>query len=399
MNALLRMTHGRGGTRLKRIVVAVPHCADPKGDPRSIDLLWLAIFLLIPLLVGRFAVPTAAPRETAIDTSRLLEKPPVVLEKPPIPVAKPIVREARRPEPVALRPAPPSETPPPPRPAEMAKTADRPRTAAQPPEEAYRPAIGRASAPRMEADQTFRPQLSRQRMPENDASQTVSPARFRREVMPARESNAAVSTITRTRSAALPEFQAGEGKAAPARFRREALPTLASNAAASTITRTRVVALPQFQAGAGIATPSRRLLVAQTTPVGEEESRPSASRRGRRLETADDGAAPRPVATRERGTSTGASDARGEASLGLARGVSLESLEICSSPGAEEDGIRAVLSAVGSRQSCSDAKGAFQFKGTQRISSFNLIIVPVKGRKPSNRCEELENAYRCLKAR
>jgi hypothetical protein len=75
------------------------------------------------------------------------------------------------------------------------------------------------------------------------------------------------------------------------------------------------------------------------------------------------------------------------------------SLEICASTQEEEDDIKAVLGVVGSRQSCTDEKGEFRFRGTKRISSFNLMIYPGKGRRPSNRCEELENAYRCLKAR
>ena len=106
----------------------------------------------------------------------------------------------------------------------------------------------------------------------------------------------------------------------------------------------------------------------------------------------------RVVATRERSTvSGGGADGESSSSVGLVRGLSLMSLEICSSPQKQEEAIKAVLSVVGSRQSCSDEMGEFQFKGTQRISSFNLMIYPSKGRRPSNRCEELDNAYKCLK--
>jgi hypothetical protein len=106
----------------------------------------------------------------------------------------------------------------------------------------------------------------------------------------------------------------------------------------------------------------------------------------------------RVVATRERSkVSGGGGEGEGASSVGLVRGVTLMSLEICSSPKKQEDDIKAILSVVGSRPSCADEKGEFQFKGTQRISSFNLMIYPSKGRKPSNRCEELENAYKCLK--
>jgi hypothetical protein len=106
---------------------------------------------------------------------------------------------------------------------------------------------------------------------------------------------------------------------------------------------------------------------------------------------------PRIVASRERGTVTGAADGEAETSIGLSRGISLMSLEICSSPQQEEDDIKSVMNVVGSRHSCRNEKGEFQFKGTKRISSFNLMIFPVKGRRPTNRCEELEYAYRCLK--
>jgi hypothetical protein len=109
--------------------------------------------------------------------------------------------------------------------------------------------------------------------------------------------------------------------------------------------------------------------------------------------------APRTVTSRERSKLAAGEAGLSATSIGLARGVSLQSLEICSSPQLQEEGIMAILRVVGSRQSCTDGKGEFQFKGTKRISSFNLMIFPSPGRKPSNRCEELENAYKCLKTR
>jgi hypothetical protein len=83
---------------------------------------------------------------------------------------------------------------------------------------------------------------------------------------------------------------------------------------------------------------------------------------------------------------------------GMSR-VSYEDLGICASTQEKDEAIKAVLSVVGSRQSCTDEKGEFQFRGTKRISSFDVIIYPANGRKPANQCEELKNAYRCLKAR
>jgi hypothetical protein len=103
------------------------------------------------------------------------------------------------------------------------------------------------------------------------------------------------------------------------------------------------------------------------------------------------------VASRGRGNAAGGVGDETGSSVGMTRGISLMSLDICSSPQEEEEHIRAVLGVVGSRHSCVDGKGEFQFKGTKRISSFNLMIYPAKGRRPSNRCEELEYAYNCLK--
>jgi hypothetical protein len=112
-----------------------------------------------------------------------------------------------------------------------------------------------------------------------------------------------------------------------------------------------------------------------------------------------DTTAPRISAQRERSQPSGSSTGEAPAAGGLHRGVSLTSLQICSGTRLEEEAIRTVLALVGSRQSCNDGNGEFRFTGTQRISSFNLIIYPTRGRTPSNRCEELDNAYRCLKSR
>jgi hypothetical protein len=85
------------------------------------------------------------------------------------------------------------------------------------------------------------------------------------------------------------------------------------------------------------------------------------------------------------------------APIALDRGVSLATLKICATSQLQEDAIKSVMSVVGSRQKCSNEKGTFQFKGTQRVSSFNLIVFPNRGREPSHRCEELDYAYTCLK--
>jgi len=111
------------------------------------------------------------------------------------------------------------------------------------------------------------------------------------------------------------------------------------------------------------------------------------------------GIAPHIAPARERGPAPGTGEAGVPGSVGMIRGISLMSLDICSSPQEEEDDIKAVLNVIGLKKSCTSEKGEFQFTGTQRISSFNLIIFPAKGRKPSNRCEELKYAYKCLTTR
>jgi hypothetical protein len=106
---------------------------------------------------------------------------------------------------------------------------------------------------------------------------------------------------------------------------------------------------------------------------------------------------PRVAATRSSRLGGGDAGSPAPTTIGMSRGVSLQSLQICSSPGLQEKDTKDILDIVGSRESCRDEKGEFHFKGTRRISSFNLILIPSPGRKPSNRCEELENAYNCLK--
>lgn len=194
--------------------------------------------------------------------------------------------------------------------------------------------------------------------------------------------------------------QASTETGAPAapRIMREAAPGEAP-APRKTITRARGVVASETPAAREQLTPTRRAPMAEGAPQGpalpQRPLRSSAHTAGAEAPTASP---PRFSTLRGREQATVAGEAAAPA-LGVSRGVSLMNLEICASTQELEDAIKAVLGVVGSRQSCTDEKGEFQFRGTKRISSFNLIIYPGNGRKPSNQCEELKNAYRCLKAR
>lgn len=329
----MRMTYGHGGTRLERIRVAAPP-ADPTAAPRWLRLLLLAVWLIVPLLVGRYAIPTTPQQTTVIDASRLEVIPPPVIPEPP------------RVEPVE---------PPPPPPAPVQNAQQSPERL---PEELPPPTITRPAAARVPDTVPSQPRIVRQRA--RDTMETGTPAdpHVRRATATTTEVPVERTTITRTRGAAAAEAPAASERVAALR-------------------RVPVSEGPKAEAGASLRPFTRR----ERTSVAEATS------------------APRVVATRDRGTAPGeAVDPRASA-LALSRGVSFASLEICSSPSEQEEKITAVLGVVGARRSCRDETGEYQFKGTQRISSFNLIIFPAKGRRPTNRCEELENAYRCLKTR
>lgn len=351
MNRLIRMTYGRSGTRLEGILVSSSH-VESAADPRWLTCLLLVVFIAVPLLVSRFAIQNVSHQPTVIDVSHLTEKPP-------LPVQSPVVPEKPKVEPI-VRPLPPPKNPepPPPRPAQQVqKPVEQPKVAPVP-EKPKQVAISRP-APRGFDNASYQPKAVRERLPVSaEAGSAPGAARVRRDAA-AREIPSAGAAITRARGAVAVDLPGVTGRVGAVR---------------------RQPGGDVLSQGGGTGP---RLVARTGHPSG----------------TAEGSGAPRLVAVRERGKATGSGDGEGTATLGLARGISLSSLEICSSPQAEEDDIRAVLRVVGSRQSCSDGKGEFQFKGTQRVSSFNLMIFPAKGRKPANRCEELENAYRCLKNR
>lgn len=337
MSRLMRMAYGHGGTRLERIRVAAPHVEYPPA-PRWLRLLLLVVWLAIPALVSRYA-PTATRPTTVIDTSRLDVQP----LPPPAP---PIIRETPR-----LKPAEP--------PPSQVEKAPRPQE--QTPEEAPPPAINRPSVARAPDVMDYQPRIARERARTGEESTPFPAPRVRREMAPG-ESPLPPTAIARTRGAA----------------------------------PTEPVPAPERPATL------RRAPAAESSPREVAMARRQVTARDRSSDLGEiDGSSPRITASKERAQAAGAGDGgAGTASVGLTRGgVSLMSLDICAGPREEEDAVRAVLGIVGSRQSCSDERGTFQFRGTRRVSSFNLIIYPAKGRRPSNRCEELENAYRCLKAR
>jgi hypothetical protein len=315
---LMRLTYGRSGSMLRKVLLAAPPARIDRKSHWSLYIL-VAVWISIPVVASLVVAPGAKQGITLVDTSRLAVPPPTV---------------APAPENKTEAPAPPkvekTSLPPPPAPAEREPRPVIVRRAATVQEEPV-PRIQRVNPLRSRGDTTeaaTKAYIPRQR------SVTEAPA--------------AGAVVTRSRG-----LQANETPvpAAPA-VRRRALQSVPDDAA-----------LPQPRATRPRAQPEAEQPIARIAP--------------QRTSVDPDGAAARAV--------------------GAERGVSLATLEVCGSQQQEERGIKAVLSVIGSRQVCSSGKGLFVFKGTQRVSSFNLFISPADGRRLSNRCEELENAYRCLK--
>ena len=354
MSSLMRRAYGHGGTRLEHIIVSAPPMECPP-TPLWLKLPVLALLLAIPVLVSLYAVPTTTiPLRTVIDISKLTIQPPPVLIKPEIPKPEPVRPIERTVEPPPKPEALPEQTTP--------KTIER-RSPIPVTTETQRPTISRSTPLNQLSDGAYQPRVTRERRQVALEGGTISTStRLRREAIVG-EAPSDKTSITRSRGA---------------------------TAMDSSIARERVAVL-------------RR-----TSPAGESSAgsigigtaqRPTTVRSGRASGPLEE-SAPRITATKERTKLSGSGGAGGDgestSSIGLVRGVSLMSLEICSSSQLQEEKIKDVLSVVGSRQNCRDEKGEFQFKGTKRVSSFNLMIFPSQGRKPSNRCKELEYAYTCL---
>lgn len=342
MSRLMRMAYGHGGTRLERLLVSSPH-QEPAPLSLRMKLLLLAIWIVVPVLVSLYAIPTTTlPMKTVIDISRLPVKPPPELGKPVIPEPKPVT------------PVEQQEVPPPKPAPEQAVEQPRVRQTVAPQlEEVKRPSIARSAANLPDLAES-QPLVSRERRRVDTEVETTSAPRLRRGSVSA-DAQPERAAVSRSRGA-VPQNETGAGE--------------------------RVAVLRRQPAGESPVTGGRtqqRVVRSERSSATLEES------------------APRVVATRERAGVAGGGAGQPAPTAGVTRGVSLMSLEICSSTRQQEEAIKAILAVVGSRQSCRNEKGEFQFRGTKRISSFNLMIFPSPGRKLSNRCEELEDAYRCLK--
>lgn len=360
----MQNAYGHGGTRLTHILVCAVHELRPPIP------LWQHLFLALLLLLvlaffGRFDTPRPpGPKKTLIDISRLdVKSPPLPLasiEADPSEGRKPL-RE--RSETVFAQPAP-ANPPPTEGKTKAEQGAARPKAApvrheVSPAPEFPLPVISRSSG----------------YAGVEEAHAALHPVRERRGVEG--EGMAGGGTVSLAGERARSEADAG-ADAAPG------------------------AAVPRARRGGSwhalqLQTASERIAVPRrTSPVVEVSADapalPAAAR-----------SAPLPLQEREeravvraRSKNPGAGEGA-QSGIAVSRGVSLMSLKICDSSLQQEEAIKAVLSVVGQRQSCSSEKGAFLFKGTRRVSSFNLIIYPARGREPSHRCEELAYAYQCLK--
>ncbi len=377
------MTYGHGGSQLNRIVVTSSH-EESAPTPTWLRLTLLGIWFVVLAMVSRYAMPKKAEEmKTEIDISNLTVKPPPPLET--------FIKPKPAPEQVLSEPPPPLPD------AQQEQAVRKPperQTSAPPLEEVQKPSISRSSPANLPDFAETQPRVMRERK-SVDAETTNAPtARLRREMTPG-EILLEKTAIARSRGTTAMDMPVAKDRAAVARRAPTAdLP----GAEKTTISRARGSAVMDTPAAKDRAAVARRAPSAAFTAAEVSAPQRPAVRSERSAPAVED-AAPRRVATKERSKFVGGSEGNSAAqtTIGMPRGISLQSLEICSSTQLQEENIKAILRVVGSRQSCSDEKGEFHFKGTQRISSFNLIMFPSPGRKPSNRCEELENAFKCLK--
>ena len=97
MSDLIRRAYGYGGAGGERILVSAPY-AELAPPPRWLRILQLAVLLIIPVLVSRFALPKAGQQRTVIDMSRLDVKPvpeSPIMPKPTPPVERPVLPEVK----------------------------------------------------------------------------------------------------------------------------------------------------------------------------------------------------------------------------------------------------------------------------------------------------------------
>lgn len=368
MSARIQSTCGHGGTRLKRVLVCADHELRPPV-PSWLRLLVAVALLAVALCVSRFQMPgVPVSKRTIMDVSKLDLKAPPVQPKKAAPPEKPVAAEPPRQRTVyALEAKPPRYNAP-------VEEGRRPESASSsgkralrhevsyPPEAPY-PVVARSYGYQSGSEVLVSPVVTRERQ----APEGFEPAAVGAAGTPAtrlrQEAAAEVGARPSTKSTYIYRVRGGPAAALPS----------ASEPALSPQRPTR-------SAEGATSAPAPRVAAVRSAPeVTIEEPKAKTSQ-----------------ATRERSKSPAGSAAAGS-DVSLSRGVSLMSLKICDSALQQEEAIKAVLSVVGSRHSCTSDRGEFQFKGTKRVSSFNLIIFPSRGREPSQRCEELEYAYDCLR--
>jgi hypothetical protein len=392
LNSLVRQTYGRAGDRQNRIIVSC-HQATAPGHP------WLRLFMVllwgvIAMLFCRFTLPGVNEADTVIDMSKLEIKPIQAMERP----IKALQQQDKSPVPPVAKPDEQVEVRPmerldiPPQKEEIKTTISRP-SARQYDEPVVETRIQRERAIRsgepLAADARIKRETALREMP---IEATVE-RRTRGSVATDLPVNERVASVRR-RSSSAEELQPGV-QATPRLSTRpnisekgESLPSAQIRRSSKTTETYAPNVIPR----------NSRVTAPATSSNGANLPSTRIKRLSKSTETYAQNVIPandRVKAPAAYGKEVSSSDTK----RAVTRGVSLTSLDICSSQQEQEDKIKSVLSVVGSRQNCSDDSGEYQFKGTQRVSSFNLMIYPAKGRKPSNRCEELGNAYRCLKTR
>ncbi|GFO66365.1 hypothetical protein M1B72_05815 [Geomonas paludis] len=361
---------GHGGTRLRHILVCAEHELRPPV-PRWLRLAVVTALILVALCVSRFQMPgVPVSKRTIMDVSRLELKAPPAHPKQVAVVEKPVAAQQKPRTVYALDVKPPQYRPPEPAPREHAGRTGPGRSAplrhkVEYPAELSRPAVARSYGYQSGSEVAMYPAVARERKgteaydeQHGAASARVPATKLRKEA-----GSAEVGARPSPKSTYIYRVRGGGDCPVPA--------------------AAEPVALPQR--------PTRAVEVGGSAPA----PRVAAVRSAPEVTIEEPKGAP-PLSARQRSKSPAGSGAGG-AEVALARGVSLMSLKICDSALQQEEAIKAVLSVVGGRSSCTSDKGEFQFKGTKRVSSFNLIIFPSRGREPSQRCEELDYAYDCLK--
>ncbi|MBJ6752447.1 hypothetical protein [Geomonas anaerohicana] len=359
---------GHGGTKLKHILVCAEHELRPPV-PVWLRAVVLTALCLVVLSVSRFQMPGApVSKRTIMDVSRLELKAPPAHPKTVAPVEKPVAAQQKPRTVYALDVKPPQYRPPEPAPRERAGGQGRAaqlRHEVDYPAELPRPAVARSYGYQSGSETALYPAVARERKGteaydelHGAASAQVPASKLRKEA-----GSAEIGARPSPKSTYIYRVRGGAGNAVPAADEPVALPQR-----------------PMRAVEVGGSAPAPRVAAVRSAPevtIDEPKGAP-------------------PLSARQRSKSPAGSGA-GASEVALARGVSLMSLKICDSALQQEEAIKAVLSVVGGRLSCTSDKGEFQFKGTKRVSSFNLIIFPSRGREPSQRCEELDYAYDCLK--